>query len=59
MKILGTAALGAVFLAAIASPSRAQNIVVWRAIIGIEQAGNVVGGITEADSLGRRMRARH
>ena len=46
MKILGTAALGAVFLAAIASPSRAQNIVVWRAIIGIEQAGNVVGGIT-------------
>jgi hypothetical protein len=46
MKILGTAALGAVFLAAIASPSRAQNIVVWRTIIGIEQAGNVVGGIT-------------
>ena len=46
MKILSTAALGAVFLAAIASPSRAQNIVVWRAIIGIEQAGNVVGGIT-------------
>ena len=45
MKILSTAALGAVFLAAIASPSRAQNIVVWRAIIGIEQAGNVVGGI--------------
>jgi len=46
MKILGTAALGAVFLAAIASPSRAQDIVVWRAIIGIEQAANVVGGIT-------------
>ena len=46
MKILGTAALGAVFLAAIASPSRAQDIVVWRAITGIEQASNVVGGIT-------------
>src|SRR5246127_2307490 len=46
MKTLGIAALGAVFLAAFASPSHAQNIVVWRAIIGIEQAGNVVGGVT-------------
>jgi len=46
MKTLGIAALGAVLLAAFASPSQAQNIVVWRAIIGIAQAGNVVGGIT-------------
>src|SRR5262249_7898300 len=34
-----------ILLTAIASPSRAQNIVVWRTIIGIEQAGNDVGGI--------------
>ena len=46
MKALTTAVLGAVLLTAIAFPSRAQNIVVWRTIIGIEQAGNVVGGIT-------------
>jgi len=45
MKTLATAALGAILLTAIASSSRAQNIVVWRTIIGIEQAGNVVGGI--------------
>jgi hypothetical protein len=46
MKTLGTAALAAVLLTASAFPSQAQNIVVWRAIIGIAQAGNVVGGIT-------------
>ena len=46
MKILGTAALGAVLLTAIASPSQADNIVVWRTIRGIAQAGNMVGGIT-------------
>jgi hypothetical protein len=46
MKTLGIAALAAVLLAAFASPSQAQNIVVWRAIIGIAQASNVVGGIT-------------
>src|ERR1700730_12333651 len=46
MKTLTSTALGAVFLAAIAAPSQAQNIVVWRAIIGIAQAGSVVGGIT-------------
>ena len=51
MKTLGITALATlatVLLAAFASPSRAQNIVVWRAIIGIAQAGNVVGGITGA-----------
>jgi hypothetical protein len=46
MKTLGITALAAILLAAFASPSQAQNIVVWRAIIGIAQAGNVVGGIT-------------
>ena len=46
MKTLITAALSAVLLTAIASPSQADNIVVWRTIIGIEQAGNMVGGIT-------------
>ena len=46
MKALGTAALGAALIIAIASPSKADNIVVWRTIIGIEQAGNMVGGIT-------------
>jgi hypothetical protein len=46
MKSLGTAVLGALLLIAIASPSHAQNIVVWRAITGVAQAGNVVGGIT-------------
>jgi hypothetical protein len=46
MKTFTTVALGAVFLAAIAAPSQAQNIVVWRSIEGIAQAGNVVGGIT-------------
>ena len=45
MKILGTAALGAVLLTAIASPSQADNIVVWRTIKGVAQAGNMVGGI--------------
>jgi hypothetical protein len=46
MKTLGITALAAVLLAAFASPSQAQNIVVWRAVIGIAQASNVVGGIT-------------
>jgi hypothetical protein len=46
MKTLATAALGAVLFAAIASPSQAQDIIVWRTIIGIEQANNAVGGIT-------------
>src|SRR6201981_1815079 len=46
MRTLAPVALGAILLTAIASPSRAQNIVVWRTIIGIEQAGNVVGGVT-------------
>ena len=45
MKILGTLALGGVLLTAIASPSRADNIVVWRTINGVAQAGNMVGGI--------------
>ena len=46
MKTLATAAFGAALLTATASPSQAQNVVVWRTIIGIEQASNVVGGIT-------------
>ena len=46
MKTLGITALAAILLAAFASPSQAQNIVVWRTIIGVAQAGNVVGGIT-------------
>jgi hypothetical protein len=46
MKTLGTAALAAVLLTAIASPSQADTIVVWRTIEGIAQAGNMVGGIT-------------
>jgi hypothetical protein len=45
MKTL-CAAVGALLLTATASPSRADNIAVWRTIIGIAQAGNVVGGIT-------------
>ena len=45
MKTLTTAAFGAVLLTAIASPSQAQNIVVWESIKGIAQATNVVGGI--------------
>jgi hypothetical protein len=48
MKTLTTAAFGAVLLTAIASPSQAQNIVVWGKIIGIAQAKNVVGGIAGA-----------
>jgi hypothetical protein len=58
MKTLAKAALGAILLTAIAFPGRAQNIVVWRTIIGIEQAGNVVGGITGVASLGLRTRVR-
>ena len=46
MKTLGITALAAILLAAFASPSQAQNIVLWRAIIGVAQASNVVGGIT-------------
>ena len=46
MKALATAALTAILLTAIASPSQAQNIAVWRTIIGIAQANNMVGGIT-------------
>ena len=41
MKTFGTAALGAVLLTAIASPSKADNIVVWRTIKGVAQAGNI------------------
>jgi hypothetical protein len=48
MKTLITAALGAVLLTAVASPSQAQRIVVWRTVTGIAQPGNVVGGITGA-----------
>jgi hypothetical protein len=49
MRRLTTAVLGAVFLAAVASPSRADhddNAVRWLTIKGVAQAGNVVGGIT-------------
>ena len=46
MKTHSAAVLGALLLTATASPSRADNIAVWRTIIGIAQAGNVVGGIT-------------
>jgi hypothetical protein len=46
MKTLSATVLGALLLTATASPSRADNIAVWRTIIGIAQAGNVVGGIT-------------
>ena len=45
MKAPTTAALTAILLTAIASPSQAQNIAVWRTIIGIAQASNMVGGI--------------
>jgi hypothetical protein len=45
MKALLTTAFGAVLLTAIASPSQADDsgLVRWKKIIGIEQAGNVVG----------------
>ena len=45
MKALTTAALTGILLTTIASPSHAQNIAVWRTIIGIAQANNMVGGI--------------
>ena len=47
-KTLGTATLAAVLLTPIVSLSQAANFVAWRTIIGIAQAGNVVGGITGA-----------
>jgi hypothetical protein len=45
MKALLTTAFGAILLTAIASPSQADDsgLVRWKKIIGIEQAGNVVG----------------
>ena len=48
MKTLTTSAIGALLLVAIASPSQADDsgFVRWKTIIGIEQASNVVGGIT-------------
>jgi hypothetical protein len=46
MKTFGITAFAALLLAAFASPSQAQNIVVQRTIIGIAQASDVVGGIT-------------
>ena len=46
MKTLSAATLGAILLTAIASPSQADNLVIWRTIIGVAQAANVVGGIT-------------
>ena len=46
MKTLSAATLGAILLTAIASPSQADNLVIWRTIIGVAQANNVVGGIT-------------
>jgi hypothetical protein len=44
MKRLTIAAFGAVLLTVIASPSQAQNTVVWETIKGIAQANDVVGG---------------
>jgi hypothetical protein len=48
MKTLTTSAVGALLLVAIAFPSQAgdSGSVRWKRIIGIEQANNVVGGIT-------------
>jgi hypothetical protein len=46
MKTLIAGTFGAILLAGISAPSQAQDIVVWRTIKGITQAGNVVGGIT-------------
>ncbi len=46
MKTLIASAVGALLLVAIASPSRANDNVSWETIIGIQQASNVVGGIT-------------
>jgi hypothetical protein len=46
MKTLIASAIGALLLLAIASPSRANDNVSWETIIGIQQASNVVGGIT-------------
>jgi hypothetical protein len=45
MKTLITSAVGALLLVAIAPPSQADDsgLVRWKKIIGIEQAGNVVG----------------
>jgi len=45
MKILTTSAVGALLLVAIASPSQADDsgFVRWKKIIGVAQAGNVVG----------------
>ena len=47
MKTLTTSAVGALVFAAIASPSQADDsgFVRWKKIIGIEQAGNVVGNL--------------
>jgi hypothetical protein len=46
MKTLTTSVVGALLLVAIASPSQADDsssLVRWKKIIGIEQAGNVIG----------------
>lgn len=47
MRALSTAAVSALFLVALASPSMADNgdSVRWKTIIGIAQAGNIVAGI--------------
>ena len=44
VKIGAAVLTGALFMSAIASPAAADNVR-WRTIIGIEDAGNVVGGI--------------
>ena len=53
MKLLTTSAIGALLLVAIASPSQADGSdhVRWKTIIGIAQAGNMVGGVTGRSTL--------
>jgi hypothetical protein len=45
VKVFVAVAASALLMSAIASPASAQNVR-WRTVIGVVQAGNVVGGIT-------------
>jgi len=46
LKISAAVITGALLMSAVASPAGADSSVRWRTIIGIIQAGNVVGNIT-------------
>jgi len=55
-KMFAAVTASALLMSAIAAPAAAESVR-WRTVVGILQAGNLVGNITAADSHGRRLAA--